>query len=151
MSGIASTCWAWCARRAWRVVSISASWCAGHMCVVHGEGRLSPASPRNLNTDQPSTGQLQEAVLTYQNETKRHHDNLLCVPIWHAEGPAVLHGRAKQDRPRVPYISKAMDRQPATAASKPANVAGQGARLPGDRHFLQPQKHQIECTAQPLV
>ena len=31
---------------------------------LHGEGRMSPATPRNKNTDQPSRGQLQEAVRT---------------------------------------------------------------------------------------
>ena len=32
--------------------------------VLHGEGRISPATPRNPNNDQSSSGQPQEAVQT---------------------------------------------------------------------------------------
>ena len=32
------------------------------LLVLHGEGRISPETPRNQNNDQPSRGQQQEAV-----------------------------------------------------------------------------------------
>lgn len=35
-----------------------------YRCVLHGEGRISLATPKNQNNDQPIRGQLQEAVRT---------------------------------------------------------------------------------------
>ena len=51
---------------------VVASGCVGR--VFHGEGRISPDTPRNSNNDQPSTGQPQEAVqtLTKPNQARRY-------------------------------------------------------------------------------
>ena len=44
--------------------------------VSHGEDRISPATPRNRNNDQPSRGLLQDAARTSRNQRKCHHNNL---------------------------------------------------------------------------
>ena len=48
--------------------------------VIHGEGRVCPATPRNQNKNQPSTGQPQEAEQTYRNQTKLQLDIPSVVP-----------------------------------------------------------------------
>ena len=49
----------------------------GVLSVSHGEGRVSPATPRNQNNNRPSRGQPQEAVQTLQNQTKLQRDTPL--------------------------------------------------------------------------
>ena len=47
-------------RKAMVVMSLSTS--CSHARVLHGEGRISPTTPRSQNNDQPSRRQTQEAV-----------------------------------------------------------------------------------------
>ena len=42
--------------------------------VLHGESRVSPATPRNQNNNQPSRGQPREAVQISRNQTKLQRD-----------------------------------------------------------------------------